>query len=139
MIRLCFQACIYWKITCNLTTWIAAIHFFYNTVIISRQLVKQSIMSRALCLFHNTCCSRPLKQVVCGLFRNIWKVLCLFEETKCLYLRLSCINVNAFPLFHSEWINLIISQYSKIFRRAIDFIRKCCKIKRTVTFERLVK
>ena len=72
-----FQACINWKITIYLKISIPAIHLFYGTVIISLEHMKQSTLSRALCIFRNH------QLGVCGWFEKIWRLLCLFEESNC--------------------------------------------------------
>ena len=87
---------------CYLTTTVAAIHFFYDAVIISRQYgSNQGCISRAHILFHNTYCSHQLQQALCGWFKKIWRVLCLFGESNCspaflkgvyLFHRTSCSN-----------------------------------------------
>ena len=61
-------------------TSIPAVHFFYGTVIVSLEHLKQSIMSRALCLFHNTYCKHPLN--------SLWLIredltATVFEESNC--------------------------------------------------------
>ena len=53
---------------CYLTASIAAIQFFYGSVIISRDHSKRSkCQGRILCLFHNTCSSHP--------YYNKWSVV----------------------------------------------------------------
>ena len=42
--------------------------------------LKQSILPRILCLFHNENWSLPLSQEDCGWFKKIWRVMCLLEE-----------------------------------------------------------
>ena len=56
------------KEVCYMMTSFPSFHFFW--VIISWEHLKWSITSRTLCLFHNACCSHPIKQAVCGLFEE---------------------------------------------------------------------
>ena len=100
MIPLWLQACIYQTIVCYLTTSIAAIHF-YCTVIISRQHLKQSILSRVLCLLHILLivAIRYIKQAAVALRKVDGTVFILEKQLQtyffkggCLFHRTSCNN-----------------------------------------------
>ena len=56
---------------------------FYDTVIISREHLKRSILSRVLCLFCNNNSSHLLNQVNCDCFKSTKEVLCLYKESNC--------------------------------------------------------
>ena len=77
-----FQACIYWKKLCHMTTSFPAIHFFYDSVIISRDHLKQSTC-QGNCVYFTilfaTIHYNNRSAVDSG---KSWRV-CLFEENHC--------------------------------------------------------
>ena len=63
-----------------MTASFPAIHFFCDSVIISRERLKKS----KLCFFHNTFCSHPLPTItICGWFEK--KLKCMFISGKPLW------------------------------------------------------
>ena len=79
--------------------------------------LKQSILPRILCLFHNRNWSHPLSQADCGWFKKIWGVMCLFEERKAspaiLKVPVSFKELVAvFAVIHFFMISVLIWQFS---------------------------
>ena len=77
-----FQACIYWKKVCYMTTSFTAIHFFYDSVIISRQHLKQSTCQENCLYFTILFATIHYNKPSAVDSRKSWRV-CLFEENHC--------------------------------------------------------
>ena len=121
-----------------------AIHFFYDSVVFSRESLRRSIC-QGDCLFHNICCNQPLEQAVW--FEKNRRV-CLFQENHCgpAFLKVRIYSTELVviifvwkvlcqmpkstyrdPIFHGECVSLTVLQqrlqifikYSKCFRKAI--------------------
>ena len=77
-----FQACIYWKKVCHMTTSFSAMHYFYDSVIISPERLKQSTC-QGNCLYFPILFAtiHYNKRSAVG-SRKSWRV-CLFEENHC--------------------------------------------------------
>ena len=77
-----FQACIYWKKFCYMTTSFTAIHFFYDSAIISREHLKQSTCQGNCLYFTILFATIHYNKRSAVDSRKSWRV-CLFEENHC--------------------------------------------------------
>ena len=77
-----FQACIYWKKVCYMTTSFTAIHFFYDSVIISREHLKQSTCQGNRLYFTILFTTIHYNKRSVADSRKSWNV-CLFEKNHC--------------------------------------------------------
>ena len=77
-----FQACIYWKKFYDMTTSFTAIHFFYDSVIISRQHLKQSTCQGNCLNFTIPFATIHYNKRSAEDSRKSWRV-CLFEGNHC--------------------------------------------------------
>ena len=77
-----FQACIYWKKVCHMTTSFSAMHYFYDSVIISPERLKQSTCQGNCLYFPILFATIHYNKRSAVDSRKSWRV-CLFEENHC--------------------------------------------------------
>ena len=77
-----FQACIYWKKVCYMTTSFTAIHFFYDSVIISWEHLKQSTCQENCIYFTILFATIHYNKRSAVDSRKFW-IVSLFEENHC--------------------------------------------------------
>ena len=95
-----FQACIYWKKVCYMTTSFKAIHFFYDSVNILREHLKQSTcLGNCLYLTILFATIHYNKRFAVD-SRKSWRV-CLFEENHC------SPAVSKVPIYFTEQVAII--------------------------------
>ena len=95
-----FQACIYWKKVCYMTTSFTAIHFFYDSVFISREHLKKSTCQGNSLYFRILFVTIHFNKRSAVDSRKSW-IVCLFEENDC-----SPANLKV-PIYFTEQVAII--------------------------------
>ena len=95
-----FKACIYWKKVCYMTASFPAIHFFYDSVIISREHLKQSMCQGNRLYFTILFATIHYSKGSAVDSRKRWRV-CLFEEKNC------SPTVLKMPIYFTEQVAII--------------------------------
>ena len=85
-----------WKIVCYLMKSVAIIHFFYDTIIISREHLRWFILLRVLYFVHNSNCSHLFCLTDYGWFKKTQRYCVYWSET------FTALLFSALGLFHRK-------------------------------------